>query len=484
MPRIHTLEDFADDLGVDFNTILRSSPSNWEYFHEDRAEPIFKEVKKEEIEYPEEEFGMKFGVEMEFEAHKEYNYFEIFSILQGEGINNVEVDSDGSLSPYGFEIISPPLDSLNDIQDFMVRVTQILKDNGYEIYTESPCAIHIHVSNIKNPINLFSLAKYYANIFEYIRTQHHNGLVHRIGGWPHSDHINNVKKFTKETVMKNYPTSEIKRLVAKKIDPLFAYKCGAICDSFMGSRRCTLRFSGWDTSNRTLEFRVFPHILNDDMYQIYTDIVRQFIIEAESVEDGDLYAKFHLSTTSLYEKFESFINLVNLDEKGVGLLFNGGKIIKDEALIGSEIPTRLRNIINSVDTYYSVGEYKYAPYGSDSYIILKLLNGIQLFKVGGRVDYGEIHSLYSQIPGTRDKYSMEEDHIKFYIPWVIVDSVSRMGDDFLIYLKGMEETPILLSEDGYDHLRGKLWGPWLLIPDQTVRVDSTHIPPIVRDFSD
>jgi len=433
MPNLD-FDELADQLERIGNSLDTMSTTYQHYPSDPFSDIKVKEVKwkkKEEFKYPDEEFEMKYGVEMEFESKKGYDYDDIQTLLYKNGLKGVRVTYDGSLSENGFEIISKPMDSIINVLDFLVRVTDVLKGNDYEIFEGHTCAIHIHISNIKNIINLFSLGTYYGDIFEHIKQSHDNHLVHRLSHWPLPEHINRVKKQDKNDVIRDYPISHIQGLIKNKLDPLVVYKSQNICDFFMGSRRCTIRYSGWDSPNRTMEFRVFPHKFDNELYKIYVKIVGNLIHYANRHEEGELYDKLYNDHKPLYEKFESFNEIIGLNKKQINKLYNevlivktidGPDIERHISMDDTQLPHYIRLCANRVCAERNVGEYLYIPYGNNSYVLLKLLEGVQVFEVQGN---GEVSGMNSS-----RLYSLMEAHDNFYVPWTIIDRV----DGNLVYL--------------------------------------------------
>ena len=103
-----------------------------------------------------EDFPTRFGVEMEFESEEFNENSWIYSRLTSAGLDVKNVSYDGSLETEGgFEVISQPLSCLRETYEFMRDTKRELEGLGIPIKSWSPTAIHVHVSNIKNPTNLF-----------------------------------------------------------------------------------------------------------------------------------------------------------------------------------------------------------------------------------------------------------------------------------------------------------------------------------------
>ena len=95
-------------------------------------------------------FPQRYGVELEYESPTETNLNEIAELLTEEGLCWADVKRDGSLSHRGYEVISEPVDTLDELYEFMEGTLKVAQSLGST--NKSPTAIHIHVSNYDNPV--------------------------------------------------------------------------------------------------------------------------------------------------------------------------------------------------------------------------------------------------------------------------------------------------------------------------------------------
>lgn len=231
-------------------------------------------------------FPKRFGVELEYELEEVPSYDTIHNILENEGLRVKGVKSDGSLSHAGFEIVSEKLDSLEEVENFMVRGKRRLVREGYELSAQSPTAIHIHVSNVKKPTNMFLVMRAFQDVFEHMRKKMKNGLVHEKLMLPQrGDLLRAMENGSYEDVSR----SSMRRYKGMGIDPILDEENKNINHLFMLGRRSTLRYAGYDSGRKTLEFRVLPQRLHTDVYKIYVKIVDKLIEYAENMSFNDLY---------------------------------------------------------------------------------------------------------------------------------------------------------------------------------------------------
>lgn len=419
---------------------------------------ISKKPKKDGFKYPEKEYPVKYGVEMEFESNKGYDYNDIVYLLAENGFKNVRVTYDGSLSEEGFEIISPPLDNISDILEFLEGVTDLLISKGYEIIEGQTCAIHIHVSNVRNVVNLFSLGTFYSGVFEHIRQSHHNQLIHRPSSWPSIEHVEKVCKYNRKNVIMEYSKSSIIQMAKIGYDPLIVLKSAHVSDAFMRSRRCTIRYSGWDSPNKTMEFRIFPHKFNKDLYKIYVKVVGNLINYANKKPDGELFHELYNKdingTSDIRDRFDSFNQIVGLDADQINILYNGNIINEEVFNVNDSIqslPRTIRSNIRLVNRALRNYRYLYLPdhENHNSYVLLKLPDGVQVFEIGGSGDCDNLHNHNGTMPSS-SAYTMLPNGRRFYIPWTIVSNICYNESISMveIYLEGVNR-PIILNRDDY-----------------------------------
>ena len=462
--------------------------SGVQWFGHSTQSPTFKKTKQDDFKYPEKEYPVKYGVEMEFESNKGYDYDDIVYLLAENGFKNVRVTYDGSLSEDGFEIISPPLDNISDILEFLEGVTDLLISKGYEIIEGQTCAIHIHVSNVRNVVNLFSLGTFYSGVFEHIKQSHHNHLIHRPSSWPSIEHVEKVCKYNRKNVIMEYSKSSIIQMAKIGYDPLIVLKSAHVSDAFMRSRRCTIRYSGWDSPNKTMEFRIFPHKFNKDLYKIYVKVVENLIKYANKQPDGELfhelYNKDMSGTSNIKDRFDSFNEIIGLDGDQIDVLYNGNIINEETCHINDSIqslPRRIRSNIGLVNR--ALRDYKYLylpdPESNNSYVLLKLPDGVQVFEIAGSGDCDNLHSHNRTMPSSSG-YSILPSGRRFYIPWTIVSNICRNEtlNMFEIYLEGINP-PIILNRDNYK--RATQLSPQFGHGNATIRsflVQNSHFQPL------
>lgn len=266
-------------------------------------------------------FPKRYGVEMEFEGEEGVPFSDIQEMLDDRCLRVV---GDGSLTEDGgFEVVSKPLDSTTELYDFMSKTLTTLR-NKMEIHTiGSPIAIHIHVSNVKEPGNLFYLMEYFGDVFEHLRKRHDNLLVHNRLRRPHYGVVKDIIQIERKKGFKNMLKDDVGYYFNRKINPLLANESLMLGDIFMnGLRRCTLRYSGFDSNKRTLEFRVFPHIYRESIYRIYIQIVNAMVYFAEENSLESIY-KLTSKKSPLYLKLMAFQEICGLKDIEMSYLFNG-----------------------------------------------------------------------------------------------------------------------------------------------------------------
>jgi hypothetical protein len=283
------------------------------------------EEEAEPINVSSDDFPMRFGVEMEFECDTEYGNDWIELRLVEAGLDVQKVEYDGSLmSEGGFEVISNPLNCLNDVYEFMRKTKERLLDLNMPIKNTSPSAIHVHVSNVKNPTNLFLIMKAFDEPLDQIRRAHKNGLVHERLNLPRYDTLIEAQRHYEERdSYDKFSQRELRWALANKIDPIYKYEARTAHQLFMRSRRSTLRYSGYDSGNATLEFRVMPQRMHSSVYKTYVKIIGMCIKMAEesSRKECHLLAETQ-GRLGLTERLKVFQEFMDLDDKEMHGLFN------------------------------------------------------------------------------------------------------------------------------------------------------------------
>lgn len=257
--------------------------------------PKETEIKKViNLKNAEKYFPKKYGVELEFESNEPIGRSWLFEKLDKDGLDVDSVLGDGSLSEYGFEILSKPQKDLESLLNFMTNTLDTLNKLDLDFTCESPCAVHIHVSNMRAPINLFLLGIFFEKVFDKIRNDNYSGLVHNFMFIPEKRELRNVlKSLNEENPYTNFNDGAFKSGIKSGFDPYITYILNNVYDLFMGQyRRTTIRYSGFDTSLRTMEFRVFPQTVNKNVYKTYIKIVGYLIFYAETHSLEEIFELF------------------------------------------------------------------------------------------------------------------------------------------------------------------------------------------------
>ena len=279
----------------------------------------------EPISVSADDFPMRFGVEMEFECDREYSNDWIDLRLIEAGLDVQKVAYDGSLmSEGGFEVISNPLNCLNDVYEFMRKTKERLLDLNMPIKNTSPSAIHVHVSNVKNPTNLFLIMKAFDEPLDQIRRAHKNGLVHERLNLPRYDTLIEAQRhYEQRDSYDKFSQRELRWALGNKIDPIYKYEAKTVHQLFMRSRRSTLRYSGYDSGNATLEFRVMPQRMHSSVYKTYVKIIGMCIKMAEESSRKECYLLAETQDKlDLTERLKVFQEFMGLNDKEMHGLFN------------------------------------------------------------------------------------------------------------------------------------------------------------------
>lgn len=413
---------------------------------------------------------MRFGVEMEFESNEYVNWDNLFNKISKKDLDIGTIDEDGSLSDYGFEIISKPLKNINDLYDFMTKTREVVvTEVGDDLYEGPTCAIHIHVSNIKNVANLFSLCTYFRNEFDKIRLNHNNNLVHRFSRWPAPSVIKKAKKIDESYIRKSFDYFSLKDFRLRELNPEFVAKSVLLADHFMGSRRCTLRYSGWDSHNNTLEFRIFPHKYNDELYKIYCRIVGKFIEKAEEGMDGDAYDTLVSMDEHPKERLEHFKKIVGLTDDQMELLFgrfltlfenpqSPPRSVSFDENRGSRDPNNvpvipIRDRLELPPELFDYYIQRMSEYGEDPFLgleeneyhynILTYPNNDSVFvsRLGNRLVFYHIDGFVEARDNGGTRHTLQEFIPKYIIKEVIVD-----GNNVILKFFGPIHTRLISKE--------------------------------------
>jgi len=400
---------------------------------------------------------MRFGVEMEFESNEYVNWDNLFNKISKKDLDIGTIAEDGSLSDYGFEIISKPLKNINDLYDFMTKTREVVvTEVGDDLYEGPTCAIHIHVSNIKNVANLFSLCTYFRNEFDKIRLNHNNNLVHRFSRWPAPSVIKKAKKIDESYIRKSFDYFSLKDFRLRELNPEFVAKSVLLADHFMASRRCTLRYSGWDSHNNTLEFRIFPHKYNDELYKIYCRIVGKFIEKAEEGMDGDAYDTLVSMDEHPKERLEHFKKIVGLTDDQMELLFGRFLTLFEEGTRPAPIVNNIRSRLELPPEIYDYQLGMLDEYDGDRFLgledqeyhynILTSHSSVIVLRLGDKLVFHKIRGSDEARSTGNTRHSLSD-----LIPWVLIKNVRLDGDLVTLDFHGPLD-PITLSQ----HLVGNL----------------------------
>lgn len=377
-------------------------------------------------------FPVMYGVELEYELDDYVPYNTIYSKIMESGVENCDVKSDGSLSEYGFEVISQPMESLEELNEFMDNVLESVEELGAT--NHSPTAIHIHVSNIKNPESLFYLMERYKTVFEHIKRKNNSGLCHIFLNKPKP---NRIKEYMSQipTEYTSFNTGTLDYFIRQKIDPILDKKYATLSNWFMDGRRCTLRYAGYDSDRHTLEFRVFPQRMDKNINRIYCQIVEKLIEMSDKVgyydvaqkptkelmwlveefkevcelSRMDMYRLFHRHTTPSRTNIRSdmmFWEIINVDEPLTHIQLHG-----DNFMVGDLLTYKILEYLD--DNTVNIGFYR---------------NGIETDRTDlylGPEDMGMIKWMFvGGVVGTLNPLQAIDD-IVFYIPKAMVAHRSR-----------------------------------------------------------
>ena len=204
------------------------------------------------------------------------------------------------------------MDELYEFMEGTLKVAQSLGSTN-----KSPTAIHIHVSNYDNPVELFYLMQNYGAVFEHLKQVNKSGLVHRFLCKPK---LRNVKESIKH--IRSYDqigVIDMKRAMINKFDPVIGEKTLNVAQYFMESRRSTIRYTGWDTRNRTIEFRILPQRMDKKIYKTYVKMVEKLLKYAE---ENSLTKIRQVPSRGIWGMMESFMNICGLSRTEMYRLFH------------------------------------------------------------------------------------------------------------------------------------------------------------------
>ena len=242
----------------------------------------------------------KFGVEVELESDEWLDYDDIYSCIN----NCNEVKDDGSLN-YGCECTSIPLNRIKDIFNFIHESRNAMMEYG--CYTQSPCAIHIHISNHKKPINLHKICYSFYDVFEKIRNNNKSGLMH----------------YRNESISNADLKSRLinKKLIMQNNEDFYKF-CNQSSNILQHYRPTTLR-TRMGYNNATLEFRPIPNNRTSKKYfNVWEKIYKTMIEKSEKMHLNEM-EKITDSINrfdSLSHKFLAFKEFFDLSFKELHVL--------------------------------------------------------------------------------------------------------------------------------------------------------------------
>ncbi|MCE7699657.1 MAG: hypothetical protein K8E24_012890, partial [Methanobacterium paludis] len=240
------MEDLSNSLGyVDTVSYVTGRDMGRSWLKEEgetktmEREAFIKDLKDNRSEY----FKKRFGAEIEFESNEFYDKNYLSRLFIGNGVDIDKVIGDGSLSDNGFEVLIKPQDSLDNLLTQMDNIRGVL-DGAYVSYKSgSPCAIHVHMSNYEKPTHLFVLFGILFNILKHMTRSVHNELVNRSLMIPNKDSLKlHISQCPKN--FEDFDPTELSMFKDRGFDPIYTREIWDTHSLFMGSRRCTLRFSG------------------------------------------------------------------------------------------------------------------------------------------------------------------------------------------------------------------------------------------------
>lgn len=220
------------------------------------------------------------------------DYDEIYYKLNESNHIINDIKEDGSI-PYdtGFEINSVVFDDIKEFKKGLIDLVKNMKHEG--IYTESPCAIHLHCSNIKSPLKFKILSHCWDDIYTIIRGTNCSGLMF------HKSNIDTTQylpPYNNKINLGNMDFREYLRNIG-----------------FSSYRNRTIR-----NRIQTLEFRPIPARLNKEYIKIWMGIYERLIKKSYSMSLDNI-KKLYIniqnspSNSKRISDFMEFFNLSNWD---------------------------------------------------------------------------------------------------------------------------------------------------------------------------
>ncbi len=261
--------------------------------------------------------GPFFGCEIELEFDGEQNAPTLSKIFNEFYDWDGNVVEDGSLGKCGKEFVSGIYENLDFVMELHQDIKKFSEYHHLGLKYPSPCALHIHCSNIKGVIQLFLLYTAFYEFFEELLINHENKLVHNrlvMPGW----HV--LKRAFKEPF-----EVDIEDLDSSQ-EELFGDISRKLGYLFQNVRRSTLRYSGLDSPLKTIEFRPFPMKEDDEIINLYVKIVKKSLDLCAKLGVKEAYIMSMNLQTMYFNDHEKYINeccsLLDMNNKDFDKVMN------------------------------------------------------------------------------------------------------------------------------------------------------------------
>lgn len=290
-------------------------------------------------------FKMKFGAEVEFESNEYYEKSYLDRLLKGNNVRIQNVINDGSLSNNGFEVLIEPQNSLDELLIQLDGIREVLDKTYVSYKAGSPCAIHIHMSNYPKPTHLFLYHTLIHNILKHMTNAVGNQLVCRPLNLPDRDHLKEVMEDCPRN-FDDFDDVDLSDFESRGFDPVYTREIWKTHGMFMGSRRSTLRFAGYDGGLETVEFRIMPNRAYSGINKIYIKSINNILKTVDGLTIDDIYDLiYEYQEKSLEELGEYFQKVTQLSNKEMYILFN--KFNQDNPIPSNVDSMEIKDLINN-----------------------------------------------------------------------------------------------------------------------------------------
>ncbi len=257
------------------------------------------------------------GCEIEAEFRHNFSKTWLSRLLVEEGVEGVRVVTDGSLSDRGREFISGVHDNMDVIMSMHKTIKEVDEKHYLGLKYRSPCAIHIHTKGFKGVPKLFLLYTALFDFFDTMVNNMGNSLVNSPLTLPEYDRLESV-------LIDELGVNDVDEIDETVTDRIWKRTCVLCSDMFQrGARRNTLRYSGMDSDNSTIEFRPFPMRKSNKVIELYIKIVERSIEWASEISFEEAYDIVKDIVESSYEdKLLKGAELLGLGAEDIFVLFN------------------------------------------------------------------------------------------------------------------------------------------------------------------